>query len=289
MEAKGYGSVVEFDGKTIVIKRNKVMAGMIGIGETVIPVAAITNVGLSEATFLTNGLFCVTVRLENGLETPMYTSAAKAQESPYSVIVTKKHVEEFTQLVEAVQSVIPDIAIPIHDDQTNRTKFALRQEKNAKLEKRIAQNELLYEQRHPEGRFIKKFKGDDGTVIELFEKGISCNREKHDICGVRATVEDGSALESRVTLTRLLLIGVFAVAFKKKKGGERYLTIEGDDFACISLVNRKRIKEAINFATMINNQAKKHGKQGSANTEEESNGIDEQNENNTSPAERLLS
>jgi hypothetical protein len=67
----------------------------------------------------------------------------------------------------------------------------------------------------------------------------------------------GSELDSRVTLTRLALIGLGAFAFKKKKGGEKYLTVYGSDFAATAEVSRKRIREAVAFMTAINNAARR--------------------------------
>lgn len=105
--------------------------------------------------------------------------------------------------------------------------------------------------------FDYKFVGDDGTTIRLIGNRILCRTEIRPVRGVRADVEQGSALESRVTLTRLLAIGVFAFAFKKKRGGEMYLTVEGPDFAWMAKVDRKRIPDAMKFATKVNNAALK--------------------------------
>lgn len=252
VEVKGYGATVIFDGQNVVIHRQKFMQKLIGFEDTIVPVASITGVGLSKASLLTNGLFCITVRKADGTDTEMFTSAAQAYQSPYSVTVTKKQIEDFDQLSEMIRGVIPEIAVPIPNDQTDKTKFAQQQTAAAEYQ---AKMQKLY----PEGRLLKKFKGDDGTTIELFEKGIACKGEKHDLHGVKANVEDGSALESRVTLTRLLALGVFAFAFKKKKGGEKYLTIEGPDFAFIAQSGRKQISEAMTFANMVNDQARKQG------------------------------
>lgn len=103
--------------------------------------------------------------------------------------------------------------------------------------------------------FDYKFVGDDGTTIRLIGNRIICGTEIRPVRGVRADVEQGSALESRVTLTRLLAIGIFAFAFKKKRGGEKYLTVEGPDFAWMAKVDRKHIPDAMKFATKINNAA----------------------------------
>lgn len=104
----------------------------------------------------------------------------------------------------------------------------------------------------------KKFIGDDGTIIRLYDDLIACGDEQHKLDGVHASVENGSALESRVTLTRMLAVGLLAFAFKKKSGGEKYLTVKGPDFAWVALANRKHISNAMRFATAINDSARKN-------------------------------
>ena len=64
-------------------------------------------------------------------------------------------------------------------------------------------------------------------------------------------------MKARVTVTRILLAGPFAWAFKKKKGGERYITVEGPDFAMIMEVPRKQIKDAIKFVAKVKDAAAK--------------------------------
>ena len=55
MQAKGYGSVVSFDGQNIVIDRNKLLTAQYGFNRTVIPVSSVVAVKASKATILTNG------------------------------------------------------------------------------------------------------------------------------------------------------------------------------------------------------------------------------------------
>ncbi len=74
--------------------------------------------------------------------------------------------------------------------------------------------------------------------------------------GVSARVESGADLQSRFTVTRLALLGPFALALKKKKGGEKYLTIEGPDFVWALEVDRKKANEAMKFASRVNGAAK---------------------------------
>lgn len=69
-------------------------------------------------------------------------------------------------------------------------------------------------------------------------------------------MESGEELQSRVTATRLLLLGVFALAVKKKSGGERYLTVEGRDFFWAIEFPHDRTNEAMAFAAKINAASK---------------------------------
>ena len=64
-------------------------------------------------------------------------------------------------------------------------------------------------------------------------------------------LDEGSALESRFTATRLLLVGVFALAFKKKKGGEKFLLIFNDNFQWLDEVPRKKISDATKFMHQV--------------------------------------
>lgn len=75
--------------------------------------------------------------------------------------------------------------------------------------------------------------------------------------GVVARVESGRDLESRITLTRIALIGAFALAAPKRKGGEKFVSIEGPDFIWCMEVPRKRAGDAVRFAARVNEQEKK--------------------------------
>ncbi len=81
---------------------------------------------------------------------------------------------------------------------------------------------------------------------------------KKPIAGVVARIESGSDLQSRVTVTRLLAIGVFAFAAKKKKGGEKYLTIEGPDFVWTEEIKRGKseLNKAMKFVSQVNTNSK---------------------------------
>lgn len=79
---------------------------------------------------------------------------------------------------------------------------------------------------------------------------------EYPLDGVTAVVESGEALQSRVTATRLLAVGIFALAIKKKKGGTSFLLIEGPDFAWAMEVKRGDQSKAQAFAAKVRTAAK---------------------------------
>lgn len=85
---------------------------------------------------------------------------------------------------------------------------------------------------------------------------INAKKETHALDGVTARLESGSELESRVTATRLVALGVFAFAAKKKSGGESWLTIEGPDFFWTLKVDRDKRAAAQKFAAAVNQQSR---------------------------------
>lgn len=107
------------------------------------------------------------------------------------------------------------------------------------------------------GRRLASFKGDDGTKITLYEHALECKDEIRPFTGVSIDLVSGSELQSRVTATRLLLLGVFAFAFKKSKGGEKYLTVEGPDFAWMTEVGNANTRKAMDFINKVRNQSRR--------------------------------
>lgn len=104
-----------------------------------------------------------------------------------------------------------------------------------------------------------------GESVSSSEFGFKLNKdsikkgiETKSLKNVIARIETGSELQTRVTMTRLLALGVFAFAAKKKKGGEKYLTIEGPDFVWTAEIKRDRkdINKAMNFVSQINTNSK---------------------------------
>lgn len=73
------------------------------------------------------------------------------------------------------------------------------------------------------------------------------------IAAARASVETAGDIERRITATRLVLTGPFALAFRKKRDHrEMFLTVEGQGFAFVEPVDPKKQADARKFAARIN-------------------------------------
>ena len=111
-------------------------------------------------------------------------------------------------------------------------------------------------------RVVARLVGNGETMI-LKTKSLEYRSKDREVSGDRplaeidaARVENGEELQSRVTVTRLALVGIFAFALKKKKGGEKYLTVDGGGFVWAMEVDRKHVNDAVKFASRINNAVK---------------------------------
>lgn len=105
-----------------------------------------------------------------------------------------------------------------------------------------------------------QFKGNDGT-LQLYPDGVDhlagLKKATIPMATIQSVaIEEGADLEARITATRLVLIGVFALAFRKRKGGEKYLTIESDDAFTVVQVDRKSIAQAQKFAAAVRTATK---------------------------------
>ncbi|GAA2545768.1 hypothetical protein HD598_002154 [Neomicrococcus aestuarii] len=70
---------------------------------------------------------------------------------------------------------------------------------------------------------------------------------RQSLIGAEIELEDGAALSKRVTASRVLLTGVFALALKKKSGGESWLSVTSPDFSWLLEVDRKDAAKATKF------------------------------------------
>ena len=98
---------------------------------------------------------------------------------------------------------------------------------------------------------IAKFEG-----VTLTGADVSYGRQGGPTQGAVARVEMGADIQSRITATRLIGLGVFALAAKKKTG-HVFLTIEGQGFQVAIEVDRKHEAEARQFAAQVNTAARR--------------------------------
>ena len=120
-------------------------------------------------------------------------------------------------------------------------------------EEREAKKQAEREKVEKYGKVVQFMFSDDMTAtLFLRENGIEYavnnNKEESGIAlwsEIQSiTLEDGEELQSRVTATRLLMLGVFAFAAKKKTGGNKFITVEGEDFLWALEVGRKKVNDA---------------------------------------------
>lgn len=124
------------------------------------------------------------------------------------------------------------------------------------VKQRIAEKNAQY------GKRLFSVSGKNFNSIYLREKSIEyCSPEENEIRFFEdinnVTLEDGTELESRVTATRLLVLGVFAFAAKKQTGGTKYIVVEGDDFLWDVEVDKKHVTAARQFVMQAKKKLKK--------------------------------
>lgn len=91
---------------------------------------------------------------------------------------------------------------------------------------------------------------DEKRTVELAGQGGS-------LVGATAAVETAGAIQQRITATRLVLTGVFALAWKKKQDDrELYLLVDGTDFSMIAQVDPIKSAQARRFAAGMNSIGK---------------------------------
>ena len=107
-----------------------------------------------------------------------------------------------------------------------------------------------------EGRTMAEIRTDEHR-LEVKDNALIFDREVKTPVGVNATLEEGEALEKRITATRMLAVGLYALAMPKKTGGTKYLVVEGPDFFWSMEVGHDQIQEAMGAVSVINNQSRR--------------------------------
>lgn len=88
--------------------------------------------------------------------------------------------------------------------------------------------------------------------IRVANGQIRHRRDVWPLAGAEATVETAGEMRTRLSATRIALIGIFALGARKKVDKrELYITVEGPDFAFVESVNPKRGKKAREFAAQL--------------------------------------
>ncbi len=97
---------------------------------------------------------------------------------------------------------------------------------------------------------VARFEG-----VTLSKTQITYGTTTGPIKGAVAKVETSADAGNRVTATRLVTLGVFALAAKKKTGS-LYLTVDGDGYSIVVELPLKKETEARKFAAKVNAQAR---------------------------------
>lgn len=131
--------------------------------------------------------------------------------------------------------------------------FGNKESREEKQARKAAKKQAEQEKLQKYGKVVQFMFSDDMTAtLFLRENGIEykvTNNEEESGIALWSeinsiTLEDGEELQSRVTATRLLMLGVFAFAAKKKTGGNKFITVEGEDFLWALEVGRKKVSDA---------------------------------------------
>ncbi len=115
-----------------------------------------------------------------------------------------------------------------------------------------------------ERRILSSTKGKFITVsggVVLHERWIKTPQGQGPIFGVRAEVEDHTGVSQRLTATRMLTLGIFALAAPKRSGyGNAYVKIEGPKFSGVASFPNGTMRagqKALALAARINNAARR--------------------------------
>jgi hypothetical protein len=220
----------------LTIHRGHIVQAGDGVDTVQIPSTSIVEIKWIPHTMMTNGSVTVSFMLPDGSIHNEPDKLHALENSPYRLVFHRGQEDGARNIVEAVNADISSSPIPLP----------------AELEV------------HPKTPVTLKdinsstvFVGADHTRIILHEHTISKFQETYPLAGVQIHLENGTELQSRVTATRLLALGVFALAAKKKSGGEKYLKIEGPDFSWVIKVSADQVDRAMRFMSLVQSSVKR--------------------------------
>lgn len=91
------------------------------------------------------------------------------------------------------------------------------------------------------------------AVIDAENGRLVTPKDSYPLAGARAVVETGGQIEKRVTATRLILTGPFALGLRKKNDSRTlYLLVEGDGWAVTEQLKPRMEAQARSFAAQLN-------------------------------------
>ncbi len=98
----------------------------------------------------------------------------------------------------------------------------------------------------------------DGVLVADDEaRTVSLRGQGGSLVGATATVDTAGAIQRRITATRIVLTGVFALAWQKKSDDrELYLLIEGVDYSIVAQIDPSKGALARQFAAGMNSIGK---------------------------------
>lgn len=98
---------------------------------------------------------------------------------------------------------------------------------------------------------------DGKLILDTERRTVFMGAQGGSIDGGTATVDTAGAIDKRITATRIVLTGVFALAWRKKKDDrELYLLVEGPTFSMVARVDPKEGANTRKFAAAINTSAR---------------------------------
>lgn len=114
----------------------------------------------------------------------------------------------------------------------------------------------LAELQDPKGRRVAA-----GGGVQVFQRWVVTPQGSGSIIGVTASAEDNTSINKRITATRMVGLGIFALAAPKKKGGgNAYVVIEGPHISGVATFTGDKQQsvgpKAFALAASINNAAR---------------------------------
>ncbi len=98
---------------------------------------------------------------------------------------------------------------------------------------------------------------DGVMVVDDHARTVQMSGQGGSLVGATTSVETAGSIEHRITATRLVLTGVFALAWKKKQDDrELYVLVDGADFSMIAQVDPAKGAQARRFAAGMNSIGK---------------------------------